>query len=169
MVKQKQHVGGPQTMKKDYRIDRSLPDIKNEVYITDEFRMYKFKVKLCSWDNAPHDWTECPFAHSGEIARRRDPKKYYYSCVHCHEFQNGSCSKGDTCQYAHGVFESWLHPGRYRTTLCNNGTKCTREICFFAHKPEELRLLKAYIPVLLCLHLHQIQIHQVPLQWIPSH
>jgi len=144
MGKQKQHVGGPQTKKKDYRIDRSLPDIKNRVYITDEFRMYKFKVKLCSWDNAPHDLTECPFAHSGETAIRRDPKRYYYRCFHCREFQNGSCSRRNTCRYAHGVFESLLHPAKYRIRFCKDETECTRKVCFFAHKPEELCLLKAY-------------------------
>ncbi|KAH7542242.1 zinc finger CCCH domain-containing protein 66 [Ziziphus jujuba] len=127
--------------KKEYPIDLSLPDIKNGIYSTDEFRMYTFKVKPCSRAYS-HDWTECPFVHPGENARRRDPRKYNYSCVPCPEFRKGStCSKGDDCEYAHGIFECWLHPAQYRTRLCKDETGCTRRVCFFAHKPEELRPL----------------------------
>lgn len=38
-----------------------------------------------------------------------------------------------------GVFESWLHPSRYRTQLCKDTQKCNRVVCFFAHSLEELR------------------------------
>ncbi|KAK7321354.1 hypothetical protein VNO77_31918 [Canavalia gladiata] len=130
------------TEKKDYPVDLSLPDIKNGIYSTDEFRMYSFKVKPCSRAYS-HDWTECPFVHPGENARRRDPRKYHYSCVPCPEFRKGSCSKGDACEYAHGIFECWLHPAQYRTRLCKDESGCTRRVCFFAHKPEELRPLYA--------------------------
>jgi hypothetical protein len=27
-------------------------------------------------------------------------------------FPKGTCQKGDACEYAHGVFESWLHPSQ---------------------------------------------------------
>ncbi|KAK3407853.1 hypothetical protein EUGRSUZ_J00202 [Eucalyptus grandis] len=124
--------------KKEYPVDVSLPDINNGFYSTDEFRMYAFKVKPCSRAYS-HDWTECPFVHPGENARRRDPRKYPYSCVPCPEFRKGSCVRGDACEYAHGVFESWLHPAQYRTRLCKDETGCTRKVCFFAHKSEELR------------------------------
>ncbi|KAK3422634.1 hypothetical protein EUGRSUZ_G03067 [Eucalyptus grandis] len=126
--------------KKEYQfpVDISLPDINVGIYSTDEFRMYAFKVKPCSRAYS-HDWTECPFVHPGENARRRDPRKYPYSCVPCPEFRKGSCQKGDSCEYAHGVFESWLHPAQYRTRLCKDETGCARKVCFFAHKPEELR------------------------------
>lgn len=40
---------------------------------------------------------------------------------------------------APGVFESWLHPSRYRTQLCKDHEKCDRPVCFFAHSVEELR------------------------------
>lgn len=128
------------TEKKEYPIDLTLPDIKNGIYGTDEFRMYTFKVKPCSRAYS-HDWTECPFVHPGENARRRDPRKYHYSCVPCPEFRKGSCRQGDACEYAHGIFECWLHPAQYRTRLCKDETNCTRRVCFFAHKPEELRPL----------------------------
>ncbi|XP_059627968.1 zinc finger CCCH domain-containing protein 29-like [Cornus florida] len=130
------------TEKKEYPIDITLPDINNGMYGSDEFRMYSFKVKPCSRAYS-HDWTECPFVHPGENARRRDPRKYSYSCVPCPEFRKGSCVKGDGCEYAHGVFESWLHPAQYRTRLCKDETGCSRKVCFFAHKPEELRPLYA--------------------------
>ncbi|KAG2309467.1 hypothetical protein Bca52824_029215 [Brassica carinata] len=116
--------------KKEYPIDPSLPDIKNSIYSTDEFRMYSFKVRPCSRAYS-HDWTECPFVHPGENARRRDPRKFHYS----------SCRRGDMCEFAHGVFECWLHPAQYRTRLCKDGTGCARRVCFFAHVPEELRPL----------------------------
>ncbi|XP_050368212.1 zinc finger CCCH domain-containing protein 66-like [Argentina anserina] len=128
--------------RKEYPIDLSLPDIKNGIYSTDEFRMYTFKVKPCSRAYS-HDWTECPFVHPGENARRRDPRKYHYSCVPCPEFRKGTCRQGDACEYAHGIFECWLHPAQYRTRLCKDETGCTRRVCFFAHKTEELRPLYA--------------------------
>ncbi|KAI3757848.1 hypothetical protein L6452_05391 [Arctium lappa] len=124
--------------KKEYPIDVSMPDINNGVYGSDEFRMYTFKVKPCSRAYT-HDWTECPFVHPGENARRRDLRKYNYSCVPCPEFRKGSCVKGDSCEYAHGVFESWLHPAQYRTRLCKDEIGCARKVCFFAHRVEELR------------------------------
>ncbi|KAK7244629.1 hypothetical protein RIF29_39454 [Crotalaria pallida] len=126
--------------KKEYPIDPSLPDIKNSIYSTDEFRMYSFKVRPCSRAYS-HDWTECPFVHPGENARRRDPRKYHYSCVPCPDFRKGACRRGDMCEYAHGVFECWLHPAQYRTRLCKDGTNCARRVCFFAHTAEELRPL----------------------------
>ncbi|CAA2983220.1 zinc finger CCCH domain-containing 29-like [Olea europaea subsp. europaea] len=132
----------PTAEKKEYPIDVSLPDINNGIYGTDEFRMYSFKVKPCSRAYS-HDWTECPFVHPGENARRRDPRKYHYTCVPCPEFKKGTCAKADACEYAHGVFESWLHPAQYRTRLCKDETGCSRKVCFFAHKPEELRPLYA--------------------------
>ena len=126
--------------KKEYPVDPSLPDIKNIIYATDEFRMFSFKVRPCSRAYS-HDWTECPFVHPGENARRRDPRKYHYSCVPCPDFRKGACRRGDMCEYAHGVFECWLHPAQYRTRLCKDGTSCNRRVCFFAHTAEELRPL----------------------------
>ncbi|CAH9060298.1 unnamed protein product [Cuscuta epithymum] len=128
--------------RKEYPVDTSLPDINTGVYGSDEFRMYSFKVKPCSRAYS-HDWTECPFVHPGENARRRDPTKYTYTCVPCPEFKKGSCGKGDNCEFAHGVFESWLHPAQYKTRLCKDETGCSRKVCFFAHRPDELRPLYA--------------------------
>ncbi|KAL6006028.1 hypothetical protein ACLOJK_040073 [Asimina triloba] len=115
-------------------------DLPLDVYSCDEFRMYEFKVRRCARGRA-HDWTECPFAHPGEKARRRDPRKYHYSGTACPDFRKGSCKRGDACEFAHGVFECWLHPARYRTQPCKDGTSCRRRVCFFAHTPEQLRVL----------------------------
>ncbi|KDP24097.1 hypothetical protein JCGZ_25754 [Jatropha curcas] len=109
-------------------------------YSSDHFRMYEFKVRRCTRSRS-HDWTDCPFAHPGEKARRRDPRKYHYSGAVCPEFRRGGCSRGDTCEFAHGVFECWLHPSRYRTEACKEGKNCKRKICFFAHSPQQLRIL----------------------------
>ncbi|WMV60050.1 hypothetical protein MTR67_053435 [Solanum verrucosum] len=102
--------------------------------------MYEFKVKRCGRGRS-HDWTECPYVHPGEKARRRDPRKFHYSGTACPEFRKGNCNRGDGCEYAHGVFECWLHPGRYRTQPCKDGGNCKRRVCFFAHSPEQLRVL----------------------------
>ncbi|KAE8676794.1 hypothetical protein F3Y22_tig00111582pilonHSYRG01203 [Hibiscus syriacus] len=128
--------------KKDYPYNLYLPNIKNEIYETDEFRMYTFTVQPCSRAYS-HDWTECPFVHPGENARRCDPRRYLYNCVPCPEFRKGLCKQGDNCEYAHGIFKSWLHPAQYRTRLCKDETNCTRKVCFFAHNPKELRPLYA--------------------------
>lgn len=109
-------------------------------YSSDHFRMYEFKVRRCTRSRS-HDWTDCPFAHPGEKARRRDPRKYHYSGEVCPEFRRGACNRGDACEFAHGVFECWLHPSRYRTEACKDGKNCKRKVCFFAHSPRQLRIL----------------------------
>ncbi|KAI5647970.1 hypothetical protein M9H77_33975 [Catharanthus roseus] len=115
-------------------------DIPVDAFSCDHFRMYDFKVRKCMRARS-HDWTECPFAHPGEKARRRDPRKYHYSGTGCPDFRKGGCKKGDSCEFAHGVFECWLHPARYRTQPCKDGTHCRRRVCFFAHTPDQLRVL----------------------------
>lgn len=107
-------------------------------YSTDEFRMFAFKVFRCTKRFA-HDWRTCPFAHPTENARRRDPNVYRYSAIACPDYKQGFCMRGELCPYAHGVFECWLHPSRYRTQLCKDGTACSRPLCFFAHSLPELR------------------------------
>ncbi|KAK6151895.1 hypothetical protein DH2020_014530 [Rehmannia glutinosa] len=111
-----------------------------DAHSCDHFRMFDFKVRKCTRGRS-HDWTECPFAHPGEKARRRDPRKYHYSGTACPDFRKGNCLKGDACEYAHGVFECWLHPARYRTQPCKDGMNCKRRVCFFAHSPDQLRVL----------------------------
>ncbi|XP_058086442.1 zinc finger CCCH domain-containing protein 54 [Magnolia sinica] len=115
-----------------------LSDRSDAILQSDDFRMYVFKIKRCSKSRS-HDWTECPYAHRGEKARRRDPRKFNYHGIACPEFRRGACWKGDTCEFAHGVFEFWLHPARYRTRACKAGRYCRRKVCFFAHTPEQLR------------------------------
>ncbi|KAJ7966468.1 Zinc finger CCCH domain-containing protein [Quillaja saponaria] len=120
-------------------------DLPMDAFFGDHFRMFEFKVRKCAHGRS-HDWTECPYAHPGEKARRRDPRKYHYSGTTCPEFRRGSCEKGDLCEFAHGVFECWLHPARYRTQPCKDGPNCRRRVCFFAHTPEQLRVLTQQSP-----------------------
>lgn len=120
-------------------------DLLSDGFSCDNFRMFEFKVRKCARGRS-HDWTECPYAHPGEKARRRDPRKYRYSGAACPEFRKGFCKKGDGCENAHGVFECWLHPSRYRTQPCKDGVNCTRRVCFFAHTPEQLRVLSPRTP-----------------------
>nr|CAD1837236.1 unnamed protein product [Ananas comosus var. bracteatus] len=61
---------------------------------SDEFLMYTYKVKSCSKKKS-HDWTACPYAHRGEKARRRDPRKFPYSAAVCPEYrQRGTAAAG---------------------------------------------------------------------------
>ncbi|KNA11744.1 hypothetical protein SOVF_132290 [Spinacia oleracea] len=123
--------------------DNGVFDPDDDPYSSDEFRMYEFKVRKCTRSRS-HDWTDCPFSHPGEKARRRDPRRFHYSGTVCPEYRrSGSCSRGDECEFAHGVFECWLHPARYRTEACKDGKNCKRKVCFFAHSPRELRVLPA--------------------------
>ncbi|CAN0915144.1 Zinc finger CCCH domain-containing protein 2 [Linum grandiflorum] len=117
---------------------------EDDPYSSDQFRMYEFKIRRCTRSRS-HDWTVCPFAHPGEKARRRDPRKFHYTGSVCPEFRRdgGSCGRGDNCEFAHGVFECWLHPSRYRTEACKDGKSCKRKVCFFAHSPRQLRQLPA--------------------------
>ncbi|KAL6553985.1 hypothetical protein OROMI_019658 [Orobanche minor] len=115
-------------------------DDDSDPYSSDHFRMFEFKVRKCNRSRS-HDWTDCPFAHPGEKARRRDPRRFHYSGTVCSEFRRGHCNKGDNCEFSHGVFECWLHPSRYRTEACKDGKNCKRKVCFFAHSTRQLRIV----------------------------
>ncbi|KIZ00324.1 Zinc finger CCCH domain-containing protein 37 [Monoraphidium neglectum] len=110
---------------------------------TPDFLMYSFKVEACvRSDN--HDWARCPFAHDKEKGRRRDPRAFQYTSQPCpHTMQarhpGRSCPSGDACSNSHSLQEYWLHPERFRTQMCKLGAACTRPLCFFAHRANELR------------------------------
>lgn len=126
----------------DRRASLDVPfDSADPMFSSDDFRIYEMKIRRCPRAR-PHDWTLCPFAHPGEKAKRRDPRKYSYSGTACAEYRKtGQCARGDTCTFSHGVFECHLHPSRYRTQLCTDGMGCRRRVCFFAHQESELRRL----------------------------
>lgn len=110
------------------------------LFSTDDFRMYCLKIMPCA-KRFTHDWVTCNFCHSGEKAKRRDPRFMPYTGIACPFMKKaGSCPHGDKCPYAHNVFEYWLHPTRYRTQLCNDGMNCRRRVCFFAHSTAQLRV-----------------------------
>ncbi|KAH7557331.1 hypothetical protein JRO89_XS11G0121900 [Xanthoceras sorbifolium] len=46
--------------------------IDEEIYGSDEFRMFGYKIKRCPRTRS-HDWTDCPYAHRGEKAQRATP------------------------------------------------------------------------------------------------
>ncbi|KAL2548482.1 Zinc finger CCCH domain-containing protein 20 [Forsythia ovata] len=93
-------------------------DFPVDAFSCDDFRMFEFKVKKCVRVRS-HDWTECPFAHPGEKARRRDPRKFQYSGAGCPDFKKGPCK---------------------------DGTHCRRRVCFFAHTPDQLRVFSYTSP-----------------------
>lgn len=86
--------------------DASSRELMRPEYSTDTFRMFCFKVLRCS-KTYTHDWRSCPFAHPTENARRRDPREFQYATVACPDYKRGLCMRGDSCPYAHGIFERW--------------------------------------------------------------
>eukprot|EP00798_Chlamydomonas_sp_ICE-L_P003961 gene3961-14041_t len=115
-----------------------IQTVDTELFASDDFRMYCYKIVLCSI-RGPHEWTTCGFCHPGEKATRRCPQKYNYTAIACPDYKNGECPRGENCYFAHNVFEYWLHPLRYRTQMCSYGPECRRPTCFFAHQFHELR------------------------------
>ncbi|KIY99041.1 Zinc finger CCCH domain-containing protein 50 [Monoraphidium neglectum] len=102
-----------------------------------DFMMNVYKLKTCPRSSS-HDWRTCPYAHMGENAARRDHAKHL--SVSCPDSKaKRVCPRGASCPFAHSMPEYFLHPSRYRTQLCNDGNKCSRPICFFAHDAGELR------------------------------
>ncbi|KAE8673546.1 Zinc finger CCCH domain-containing protein 30 [Hibiscus syriacus] len=91
------------TLRKEYPVDLSLPDIKNSIYTTDEFRIFSFKIRPCSRAYS-HDWTECPFVHPGENAQRRDPPQY---CTRM--CKDGTSCDRRVCFFAHTAEELRPH------------------------------------------------------------
>eukprot|EP00882_Tetradesmus_deserticola_P008564 GHRQ01009032.1.p1 GENE.GHRQ01009032.1~~GHRQ01009032.1.p1 ORF type:complete len:139 (+),score=14.55 GHRQ01009032.1:106-522(+) len=77
---------------------------------TEQFLMFGYKVVPCS-KRYRHDWSVCPFSHTGEMAARRDPSRYLP--IFCyHSKQRLPCPRGEECPYSHNLFEYWLHPQR---------------------------------------------------------
>uniref|UniRef100_A0A383W9W2 C3H1-type domain-containing protein n=1 Tax=Tetradesmus obliquus TaxID=3088 RepID=A0A383W9W2_TETOB len=108
-------------------------------YNSDEFATTYQKVVVCP-KRQPHSWVDCPFAHIGEKAKRRDLRFFTYTPELCQDAKrNVECPRGDACGKSHHVFESWLHPQLYRTRMCAAGIRCMRPVCFFAHTREQLR------------------------------
>ncbi|WIA33813.1 hypothetical protein OEZ86_006923 [Tetradesmus obliquus] len=75
------------------------------------------KVVVCP-KRQPHSWVDCPFAHIGEKAKRRDLRLFTYTPELCQDAKrNVECPRGDACGKSHHVYESWLHPQLYRTRM----------------------------------------------------
>lgn len=45
------------------------------------------------------------------------PGACWHKPLPCFRLQAGACHRGDACPFAHGIFEWWLHPTRYRTQV----------------------------------------------------
>ncbi|WIA33782.1 hypothetical protein OEZ86_006895 [Tetradesmus obliquus] len=106
--------------------------------LDDDYMMTTYKVIPCSRVST-HNWKLCHFSHVGETAARRRHPSCHQADLCTYVSANKECPDGDKCPYAHNAFESWLHPDRYKTTLCSYAGACTRKFCFFAHSPHELR------------------------------
>lgn len=113
--------------------------LSNEFEDSADFMMWCFKVEMCTREDN-HDWSQCPWAHKNEKSRRRDPSSHKYSSIACPDTSQGApCPRGNACLFTHNLYEYWLHPDRFRTQMCKLGPRCTRPLCFFAHRVDELR------------------------------
>ncbi|CAD6222685.1 unnamed protein product [Miscanthus lutarioriparius] len=134
------------------------------VGMPDSFWVYTYKVERCPFPGN-HVWMSCPYAHRGERAHRRDPSRFLYATASCPEYEESkrqlqpagsnappTCSRGLRCSYAHGIFETLMHPTRLRTVMCDGGTDCPCSMCFFAH----------------CLALRRREDDEVPLVIFPA-
>ncbi|WIA13729.1 hypothetical protein OEZ85_007281 [Tetradesmus obliquus] len=107
-------------------------DAQDIAYDSDEFRLFVAKIAICP-RKAIHVWSECPYVHPGEKARRRDPRLHHYSSQPCPDnslaLQKGEvCPRGDACHYSHNLFETHLHPEMYRTTMCTAGSSARHQL-----------------------------------------
>jgi hypothetical protein len=124
----------------------------DSIFKLPDFRMNCYKILPCCKKFA-HDWTQCNFKHDKERAIRRDHRIYLYKPIMCHYIENKKkenpnvepiCPKGNNCEFAHNIFEVYMHPDKYRTEMCKYGVNCKRNeesVCFFAHNPGELRIV----------------------------
>lgn len=83
---------------------------------------------LADSSSLTHQHHYCLHCYAGEKAVRRDPRLHKYTGTSCPDYRKGSCKRGSGCPYAHGVFEVWLHPSRYRTQMCKDAALCTRQV-----------------------------------------
>eukprot|EP00775_Hariotina_reticulata_P008647 gene8647-8828_t len=95
-----------------------------DMYASVDDRIVFYKTLNCH-KMFVHDWSACPYKHKGEKARRRCLLEYTYS--------------GKICPEMKEMFEYWMHPQKYRTTMCKDAPGCKRPFCFFAHNDQELR------------------------------
>lgn len=96
----------PDPMKREREREQPRLTSEPEPKIDRRFLMYVFKVKLCTLDRC-EDPAKCLLKHPGEQGRR-DPSHFRYSPKLCPN--NLSCPEGNTCQFSHGLLESFFHP-----------------------------------------------------------
>ena len=108
-----------------------------ETRLSDDFLHVRVQGSACSRTRA-HDWTECPFTHPGEKARRGTRGGSTTAARRAPSFGKGRAAGGRLRVRARRL-ECWLHPSRYRTQLCKDGLQCARRACFFAHASHQLR------------------------------
>jgi len=110
-----------------------------------------YKVLACS-RRTPHDWKTCPFVHPGEHGRRRPlavanyrPATRRTTCLRCvwvccvygsvGGLASALCLPATLTHHCqpptHLQTQMWLHPDRYRTQICIQGTACTRKVCAY--------------------------------------
>jgi len=77
----------------------------------------------------------------------------FFKTKMCPHLQNGVCTRGPSCSYAHTQSELRDPPNLKKTRLCQQflSGKCTRgNLCSFAHGEEELRATPEFFKTSLC-------------------
>ncbi|GAA0162112.1 hypothetical protein LIER_18279 [Lithospermum erythrorhizon] len=109
-----------------------------------ETMMNVYKIKRCP-NEEPHDLARCLYTHIGDIYRR-DHSLYYPEYCTSKLNHNSVCIMGDRCRFAHGPYEYFYHPGRYRTEYCNFGVDCNTIGCPFVHNSSQFR--RPHVPIM---------------------
>jgi hypothetical protein len=136
------------------------PSGLDDMFRTDNFMMYGFKVALCN-KQGRHPWGDCQYAHPTENARRRDPRVFSYSCVECPSYRcalETSCADCCTLAFACAPQSSTLSPLSWKQMavhqfvsaqlLHSNAVAYTCGACTESNlQPQEQRLLHQGRPV----------------------
>lgn len=88
-----------------------------------------------------HDWSDCPFSHPGEKARRRDPKTHNYTGIACPDMKK--VREKLNCKLT--FHTSGLGCCRYRILIGNNLTHTSsgtssRHVSKEARRPRVVRI-----------------------------
>lgn len=104
-----------------------------------------FQAGYCSKHGSKGKKTLCQAYHF-ETQRRRLPvdlvtgRILYWdiACPHWNQ-ENGFCTSGDLCLFAHGRDEISYHPAKYKTQMCNGSDCRGAGVCCFAHGEDDFR------------------------------
>ncbi|KAM1625238.1 hypothetical protein ACFXTN_012388 [Malus domestica] len=121
------------------------PDMPMNPISCDQFRMFEFKVRRCAHGRS-YDWTDCPYATRARRPGVATRESTTTPALHALTSARATARRV-TRASSLTVFSSAgsTRPGT-GTQPCKDGLHCNRRVCFFAHTPEQLRVLPGQSP-----------------------